>query len=256
MAKSIQLIDLTKRYATFQAVDHLNLDILRGEICAFLGANGAGKSTTMNMITSIVRKTSGKIYVEGFDMDCQKEKIREVMGVVFQEDILDSKLTVYQNLYTRGGLTFQNHTLLKNRINEVTKMLHIDDLLPKSYAKCSGGQKRFVQIARAILKNPVILILDEPTIGLDPFTRETVWSMLLHLNKTQGITIFYSTHYMEEAIKATQLAILHEGRIILSKNLNSFHHYKTPICMQQELSNLYFQLLNGKKPKFNDWEAL
>lgn len=182
MEECIKLVDVSKSYRKIEVVKSLSLSVPRGCLCAVLGANGAGKSTTMNMIITLLAKNQGKIYVDGLDIDTKKELIRQRIGVVFQEDILDPELTVYENLYYRGGLYLLQWKELRERIQMIVELLGISYLLKKRYQTCSGGQKRLVQIARALLPNPKLLVLDEPTIGLDPFAREQVWLILRKLN--------------------------------------------------------------------------
>jgi len=243
MNSCIQMVDVSKRYRKVEAVKSLSFSVPRGSLCAFVGSNGAGKSTTMNMMITLIKKNSGKIYVEGMDIDDSKEEIRRKIGVVFQEDVLDPELTVYENLYYRGGLYITDKKLLKHRIADVSRILSLESILPKRYGTCSGGQKRLTQIGRAILPSPPVIILDEPTIGLDPLAREQVWKMLNHLNQAQHITIFYSTHYMEEAAMAKQVLMIHEGCLLLCQNVNKLYQTTSPDYACARLHEIYMEVL-------------
>lgn len=215
MKPCIFLDNVSKQYGKTKAVSEISMSISQGQISAFLGPNGAGKSTTMNMISTLLSPTSGRIVVEGYSMEKQKDKIKRVIGVVFQEDTLDGALTVYENLYFRGSLYYEKRKQVISRIKEVASILEINELLDKKYATCSGGQKRICQIGRALMAKPKLLLLDEPTIGLDPIARSLVWNALLTLNKRLKMTIFFSTHYMEEAINADHVCIIKQGHVLV-----------------------------------------
>lgn len=242
MDECIKLVDVSKWYRKTEVVKSLSLSVPKECLCAILGANGAGKTTTMNMIITLLAKNQGKIYVDGLDIDTQKEIIRQRIGVVFQEDFLDPELTVYENLYYRGGLYLPHKKDLQERIQTISELLSIGPLLKKRYKTCSGGQKRLVQIGRALLSNPKLLVLDEPTIGLDPFAREQVWLILRKLNRENGITIFYSTHYMEEASYAQQVCIIHEGNLLLCQKTSEFDK-KPSEFISSQLHQRYLQQL-------------
>ncbi|MDO5292905.1 MAG: ABC transporter ATP-binding protein [bacterium] len=215
MEPCIRLDHVSRQYGKTKAVSEISFSIFKGQISAFLGPNGAGKSTTMNMLSTLLNPTSGKIMVEGYSMEKQKEEIKRLIGVVFQEDVLDDDLTVYENLYYRGSLYFNRKQQVIKRINEVADLVSLKELLPKRYGNCSGGQKRVCQIGRALMSNPRLLLLDEPTIGLDPIARNQVWKALLRLNSSLHMTIFFSTHYMEETENADHICIINQGHILL-----------------------------------------
>lgn len=215
MKPSISFNHVSKQYGKVKAVSDLSFSIWPGQVAAFLGPNGAGKSTTMNLLSALLSPTSGKIKIEGHSMDKEREQMKWLIGVVFQEDILDNYLTVYQNLYYRGSLYYPTRKQVSNRIEEIAEMLAINGLLAKRYGSCSGGQKRICQISRALIPKPKLLLLDEPTIGLDPIAREFVWNALFTLNQKYGMTIFFSTHYMEEIAHADYLCMIKQGHMLL-----------------------------------------
>lgn len=215
MKECIEVNRVSKYYGKMKAVSEISFNVLQGQISAFLGPNGAGKSTTMSMLSSLIVPTSGGITIEGYSMEKQREQIKRVIGVVFQEDVLDHELTVYENLYFRGNLYYANGRLTSKRIEEVISLLSIEKLRSKRYGVLSGGQKRICQIARALMSNPKLLLLDEPTIGLDPIARKQVWEALLKLNQRLGMTIFFSTHYMEETEHADHICMISQGHILV-----------------------------------------
>lgn len=213
MKNIIEITDLTKNYDDFIAVNHINFQVKNGELFAFLGTNGAGKSTTINMICSLLAKTSGKIIVSGFDMDCEAEKIRSCLGVVFQNNVLDDLLTVKENLTLRAQLRGLYDLELSTCLNELKSVFNLSDIWNRPFGKLSGGQKRKCEIAQAILHKPKILILDEPTTGLDPQTRTSIWKLIQDMQEKYGMTVFLTTHYMEEAATADHIVILEKGII-------------------------------------------
>ena len=215
MKQCIQVVNLSKAYRHRKpVVKSISFDVAQAQIFAFLGPNGAGKSTTMGILSTLLDKTDGSVRIDGLSLDGHKREIKQKIGVVFQSDVLDEALTVRQNLVYRGGLYYKNPETLRRRIEDVSRELSIQELMDKKYAQCSGGQRRIVQIARALLPGPKLLILDEPTTGLDPVARRTVWQTLLTLRQEKNMTIFYTTHYMEEALYADRYCILSAGRIL------------------------------------------
>ena len=215
MKSCIDVDNVSKQFGKVKAVSRLSFSVMKGQISAFLGPNGAGKSTTMNMLSTLLTPTSGSIVIEGFAMDQQQEQIKRLLGVVFQEDVLDHELTVYENLYYRGSLYYQKKQQVLTRMDEVVSLLSLETLVDKKYGTCSGGQKRICQIARALMSKPKLLLLDEPTIGLDPIARKLVWEVLIKLNQLLHITIFFSTHYMEETIHADHICMINQGHILV-----------------------------------------
>lgn len=211
--KIIEVENLEKRYGAVQAVRGISFEVERGTLFSFLGVNGAGKSTTINILCSILKKDAGKVRVCGFDLDTQSEKIKPRVGVVFQGSVLDDLLTVRENLTVRASYYGLRKAAWRERIKELSGLLHLDDLLDRPYGKLSGGQRRRADIARGLLNRPELLVLDEPTTGLDPQTRKTVWEIVQKLQKEEGMTVFLTTHYMEEADASDRVVILDGGSI-------------------------------------------
>ena len=216
-AQQIVVVDgLGKQYGETKAVDGISFGVKRGEMFAFLGPNGAGKSTTINILCTILGGYSGRVTIDGFKLGSQNNQIRSSIGVVFQDSLLDGLLTVRENLETRGSFYGLKGQVLSDKIAEVTSDLNLAELLKRPYGKLSGGQRRRVDIARALLNTPKILFLDEPTTGLDPQTRESVWKAIRTLQQDKGVTIFLTTHYMEEAAGADNVAIIDHGKIVVT----------------------------------------
>ncbi len=211
MAKVIQIEHLAKSYGDVKAVNDLSFGVNEGELFAFLGVNGAGKSTTISMICGLLKPDSGSIRVMGSELG--NEKSSEQIGVVFQNSVLDKALTVYENLKYRAALYGISGQDFKSRLDELCRLLDFSDILNRTVGKLSGGQRRRIDIARALLNRPKILILDEPTTGLDPQTRKLLWDVIYNLRKNDGLTVFLTTHYMEEAADADYVIILDSGRI-------------------------------------------
>ncbi len=216
MENIIEIKNLTKSFGEVKAVKDISFRVREGEFFAFLGVNGAGKSTTINIICAQLSKDSGSVVIDGIDLDKDSDSIKKEIGVVFQSSVLDMALSVYDNLESRGALYGIVGEDFKKRLDELAKMLDFKDLLRRTVGKLSGGQRRRIDIARALLHNPKILILDEPTTGLDPQTRRLLWSVISELRKKQGMTIFLTTHYMEEASEADYVVILDAGEICAS----------------------------------------
>ena len=213
MKNIIEIRNLTKRYNKITAVDNLSFEVREGELFAFLGINGAGKSTTINIICQALSKDEGKVYFDGVDTDIDKTKIKREIGVVFQSSVLDKVLTARDNLTSRAALYGIHGKALEDRIAELSALLDLDALLDRPLSKLSGGQKRRIDIARALLHKPRVLILDEPTTGLDPQTRKLLWEVITSLRKNENMTVFLTTHYMEEAADADYVVIIDGGKI-------------------------------------------
>ena len=209
----IEIENLEKSFKDVKAVDNISFKVKEGELFAFLGVNGAGKSTTINMISGVLKKDSGKINICGYDIDTDAEKIKRNIGIVFQNSVLDSKLSVYENLKYRAVLYGIDGAAFKTVLDEAVEMFDLKEILKRPLCKLSGGQKRRVDIARALIHKPKLLILDEPTTGLDPKTRITVWRIVEKLRKEDGLTVFLTTHYMEEASDSDYVVILDSGKI-------------------------------------------
>lgn len=216
MAKAITVNNLTKKYNEHTAVDNISFDVNEGELFAFLGENGAGKSTTINILCTILGKTSGDVRVFGHELSREDDKIRELIGIVFQNSVLDKKLTVGENLMTRGAYYGMRKKEILTRLEPYMESFEIDEIWNRKYEKLSGGQRRRVDIVRALINDPKILFLDEPTTGLDPRSRKMVWDHIRKLKEEKNLTIFLTTHYMEETADADDVRILEKGHIIAS----------------------------------------
>ena len=213
MNNIIEIKNLNKSFKDVKAVQDLSFRVKEGELFAFLGLNGAGKSTTISIICGQLKKDSGSVTVNGFDLDKNIEGIKSELGVVFQNSVLDKPLSVKSNLENRAALYGITGADFEKRLSELSRMLDFGELLNRPVGKLSGGQRRRVDIARALLHHPKILILDEPTTGLDPQTRHTLWEVVSNLRKNTGMTVFLTTHYMEEAADADYIVILDSGKI-------------------------------------------
>ncbi|EJB3195940.1 ABC transporter ATP-binding protein [Listeria monocytogenes] len=211
----IKLTNVVKKFGKIEAVKGINLEVEKGSLFAFLGENGAGKSTTLSMICTESEPTSGETYIDDEKLTFKNRKLfRQKLGVVFQENVLDDLLTVRENLYNRASLYGKTKAEITERLALVSSIMGIEDILNRRFEKLSGGQKRRAEIARAIMHDPEILLLDEPTTGLDPKTRVSVWKIIDYLREELGMTVFLTTHYLEEAKDADQLAVIHKGKII------------------------------------------
>ncbi|HDM9096890.1 TPA: ABC transporter ATP-binding protein [Listeria monocytogenes] len=211
----IKLTNVVKKFGKIEAVKGINLEVEKGSLFAFLGENGAGKSTTLSMICTESEPTSGEIYIDDEKLTFKNRKLfRQKLGVVFQENVLDDLLTVRENLYNRTSLYGKTKAEITERLALVSSIMGIEDILNRRFEKLSGGQKRRAEIARAIMHDPEILLLDEPTTGLDPKTRVSVWKIIDYLREELGMTVFLTTHYLEEAKDADQLAVINKGKII------------------------------------------
>ncbi len=208
----IEIENLEKSFKEVKAVDNISFNVKEGELFAFLGVNGAGKSTTINIISGVLKKDAGSVKVCGYDIEKNSDIVKSKIGIVFQNSVLDKKLTASENLEYRANLYGIYGDKFRTRLNEITELLELGDLLKRPLCKLSGGQKRRIDIARALIHQPELLILDEPTTGLDPKTRITVWNVIDKLRSKSGLTVFLTTHYMEEAANADYVVILDSGR--------------------------------------------
>ncbi len=213
MNKIIEIRNLNKSFGNIKAVNDLSFDVAEGELFAFLGVNGAGKSTTINIICGQLSYDSGSVIIDADNLNSNSQSIKNALGIVFQNSVLDKALTVYDNLENRAALYGIYGNKFKARLNELSELLDFKDLLKRTVGKLSGGQLRRIDIARALLHNPKILILDEPTTGLDPQTRKTLWNVISILRKEKNMTVFLTTHYMEEAAEADYVVIIDSGKI-------------------------------------------
>lgn len=203
------------------AVDNISFDVAAGETFAFLGPNGAGKSTTIKMLTTLLRPSQGQILIDNFDPVKNQDEVRRRFGIVFQDPSLDDELTAYENLEFHGVLYGMPKSLRRERIEELLNFVELTDRRAHFVKTFSGGMKRRLEIARGLMHHPKIFFLDEPTLGLDPQTRNHIWSYLQELNKKENITVFFTTHYMEEAEKVAQrIAIIDHGKIVATGSVS------------------------------------
>lgn len=214
MQKIIEIRHLSKSFGEVKAVRDLSFDVREGELFAFLGVNGAGKSTTINILCGQLQKDGGTVQILGLDPVAQAASVHRELGVVYQNSVLDKPLSVYDNLRSRAALYGISGENFRARLDELTHLLDLSDLLKRPVGKLSGGQRRRIDIARALLHRPRILILDEPTTGLDPQTRKMLWNVISDLRRTEKLTVFLTTHYMEEAADADFVVILDHGQLI------------------------------------------
>ena len=235
MNNIIEISNLSKSYNDLLAVSDISFKVKEGEFFAFLGVNGAGKSTTISIMCGQLSKDSGEVIVNGHNLDKDIDKVRKDIGVVFQASALDKPLSVKDNLKYRAGLYGICGAEFEKKLDELCKLFDLDEILNRPIKKLSGGQKRRVDIARALLHDPKILILDEPTTGLDPQTRKIVWDVIHKLRKDRGLTVFLTTHYMEEVIDADYVVILDSGKIVAEG---------TPIDLKNKYTGDYITFYN------------
>ena len=209
----LKIEHLTKSYGDKKAVNDLSFKVKEGEFFAFLGVNGAGKSTTINIMCGQLSKDGGKVEICETDIDKDPDRVKRSLGVVFQNSVLDKDLSVKDNLESRAALYGIHGADFKARLSYLAKLLNFENLLRQPVGKLSGGQRRRIDVARALLHSPEILILDEPTTGLDPQTRKLLWQVIGGLRRDSGLTVFLTTHYMEEAADADYVVILDKGQI-------------------------------------------
>ena len=205
---------VTKRYRDLTAVDDISFDVPAGSVFAFLGTNGAGKSTTINCLTTVLAPTAGTLVVAGHDVATEGDAVRRSIGVVFQDSLLDDALTVRENLALCARPYLPSRQAIRDRIADLITLVQLEDFADRRYGRLSGGQRRRVDIARALLHDPQILFLDEPTTGLDPASRRVMWRTIHGLRERSGLTVFLTTHYMEETEEADRVCIIERGRVI------------------------------------------
>lgn len=239
----IKISNLKKSYGEIKAVDGISFEVKRGSLFAFLGVNGAGKSTTINILCTLLDKDEGDVEILGYNLDHDQKKIREMVGVVFQGSILDKTLSVKDNLTIRASFYGLSGEMWKKRLKELTEILDLNDILKRKYGKLSGGQRRRIDIARALINHPSILILDEPTTGLDPQTRKTVWNIIEKLRVEHQVTVFLTTHYMEESSAADKVVIIDAGKIVASGS---------PIELKNKYSSDKLFIYGRETNKLND----
>jgi ABC-2 type transport system ATP-binding protein len=234
---SIEVKNFTKKFGDFVAVDDISFEVQQGSIFAFLGPNGAGKSTTINTLCTIQDKTSGELKINGYDVSRQKDKVRNDIGIVFQESTMDEKLTIKENIKLHCDFYNVPKNEVAERINFVLQLVDLESRKNSPVESLSGGMKRRAEIARGLVHFPKILFLDEPTTGLDPQTRANVWDYILKLQKQKDITIFLTTHYMDEAEICDKVAIIDKGRIVAHDTPNNLKKQYTSTRMEMESSD-------------------
>jgi len=235
----IKVEGLSKSYGNVEAVKNISFTVDEGSLFSFLGTNGAGKSTTINILTTLLARTSGVAEVGGYDVEHDAAKVRGLNGVVFQDSVLDGMLTAKENLAIRGSLYGLRGSALRDAVENAVAVTDISEFAARPYSKLSGGQRRRVDIARALINTPKILFLDEPTTGLDPKTRRDIWLMIRNLQKSAGMTVFLTTHYMEEAAGSDDIVVIHKGEI-------KAHGTPARLKMQHCADSLKITLISGE----------
>lgn len=216
----IQAKNVVKKYGSLTAVDNISFNVDAGEVFAFLGPNGAGKSTTIKMLTTLVRPTEGEISLNGHNVTENPHDTRRSIGIVFQDPSLDNELTAYENMQFHAILYGLSKKVYEPRIKDLMELVELWDRKDSYVKTFSGGMKRRLEIARGLLHHPKVLFLDEPTIGLDPQTRNHIWTYIKNLNEKEGVTIFFTTHHMEEVERmATRIAIIDHGKILTTGSI-------------------------------------
>ena len=239
----IRVSHLKKYFKEVKAVDDISFEIKKGELFGFLGINGAGKSTTINMLCTLSAPTDGQAEICGQVLGKENEQIRKRIGVVYQNNCLDDRLSVKENLFVRGSFYEKSKSLLKGQILDICEVLELGDMYNRKFAGLSGGQKRRCEIARALLNRPELLFLDEPTTGLDPATRKSVWETVHMLQKEMKMTVFLTTHYMEEAAKADHIGIMSRGHFV---------EYGTPFSLKEKYARDKLYLI----PRKHSWQTI
>lgn len=238
MENVIEINHLNKSFGEVRAVQDLSFRVKRGELFAFLGVNGAGKSTTINIMCGQLGRDSGSIVIDSQELDGNVDAVKSKLGVVFQSSVLDKALNVRENLESRAALYGIVGSAFEARLSELAQMLSFEDLLKRTVGKLSGGQRRRIDIARSLLHKPDILILDEPTTGLDPQTRKTLWSVISDLRRKDNMTVLLTTHYMEEAADADFVVIIDGGRLIAEG---------TPLALKNKYTGDYITLYGASE---------
>ena len=260
----IKISHLNKSFGEVKAVNDLSFRVKKGELFAFLGVNGAGKSTTISILCGLLKKDSGTVQVNGIETDKAGAQTKRMLGVVFQDSVLDKPLTVKENLMSRAALYGITGNAFDKRLQELVEILDFDEFLNRPVGKLSGGQRRRIDIARALLHRPEILILDEPTTGLDPQTRRLIWNVISSFRKNENMTVFLTTHYMEEAAEADYVVIIDDGKISAEgtplelKNLYTGDYITIYDVKEKDIKALdveYEQIRNGYRLSIPDTKA-
>ena len=234
----IEIKNLKKYYGEVKAVDDISLSVAEGEFFSFLGVNGAGKSTTISILCGKERRDSGEVLVGGKSIDLSLDEVKRSLGVVFQDSVLDKSLSVRDNLKCRAALYGIAGKAFEERLKELTVLFDLEPVLKRPVGKLSGGQRRRVDIARALVHKPRILILDEPTTGLDPQTRKSVWETVNTLRRAGNLTVFLTTHYMEEAAESDRVVILDSGKVMAND---------TPLALKEKYTGDFITLYHVRE---------
>ncbi|MGB7220609.1 MAG: ATP-binding cassette domain-containing protein [Vicinamibacterales bacterium] len=249
----IEARDLVKRYGDVAAVDGIGFAVTAGEIFAFLGPNGAGKTTTIQMLTTLLKPTSGTICVDGLDPVARPYDVRSRFGIVFQDPSLDIELTAYENLELHGVLYHVPRRVRAGRIEMLLTLFELWERRDSLVKTFSGGMKRRLEIARGLLHAPKILFLDEPTLGLDPQSRKQLWTQVRHLNQIEGVTVFLTTHYMDEAERvASRIAIIDHGRIVAQGTPQALKQQTGADSLEQAFLQLTGSTIRDEQPNGTD----
>jgi len=243
MDKIIEVKNLKKSYGSIEAVKDISFYVERGKLFSFLGPNGAGKSTTIDILCTLLAPDAGEVAIDGCRLDQDDAKIRSIIGIVFQDSLLDPLLTVEENLATRAAFYTADKKKIRVAVAKAAEATGIADLLRRPYGKLSGGQRRRADISRALVNTPKILFLDEPTTGLDPQTRQNVWETVRRLKDEAGMTVFLTTHYMEEADKSDYVIIIDHGEIAASG---------TPFALKEKYSNDVLRLVSKDEGRLKE----
>ena len=253
MEDIIKINNLCKSFKGTKAVDNISFKVKKGEFFAFLGVNGAGKSTTINMMSGALKIDSGSIEICGYDVKNDLDEIKKNVGIVFQDSVLDKTLSVYDNLKYRAGYYGIYGKDFEERFEELDKLFKLHDIKNKQLFKLSGGQRRRVDIARSIIHSPKVLILDEPTTGLDPGTRKKIWASINKLRLEQGMTVFLTTHYMEETANADYVVIIGKGKIVAQGTIIDLKNkYASDMIYLYNIKEEEVKKLNMAYEKIND----
>ena len=239
MNKIIEVSDLRKSYGSLEAVRGISFYVEQGKLFSFLGPNGAGKSTTIDILCTLTNADSGEVTIDGLDPRREGSAIRQIIGVVFQGSVLDDLLTVRENLTVRAGLYTSDKAKIKNAVREAAAAAGLEEFIDRPYGRLSGGQRRRADIARALLNTPKILFLDEPTTGLDPQTRKSIWETVQGLQKRLGMTVFLTTHYMEEAAESDYIIVLDHGEVAARG---------TPAALKTQYASDTLKMTSGNEP--------
>lgn len=246
MNNIIEIQNLNKNFGNIKAVQELIFSVKEGQLFSFLGVNGAGKSTTINIMCGQLNKDSGTVYINQKNIDQNLDEIKKDIGVVFQSSVLDNALSVYENLESRAGLYGIVGSEFKKRLEELANVLSFSDFIKRPINKLSGGQRRRIDIARALFHKPKILILDEPTTGLDPQTRQLIWNIISNLRKKEKMTVFLTTHYMEEAAESDYVIIINNGKISAQG---------TPLDLKNKYTGDYITIYNTTEKSIQNLET-